>query len=820
MMRSLCIRVLFFLFLLPLGVGAQQLRPAPAATIYHEIAQLRNLTSVLYVAAHPDDENTRLLAYLVNDRHIHTGYLSLTRGDGGQNLLGSEQGAALGLIRTHELIEARKLDGAEQYFTRAVDFGFSKTHEETFKHWPSNVLAADAAQIMRRFRPDVVICRFPPDSNAGHGQHAASAIVAEMAYRMASDSKQTAAQLKNYGPWQPKRLLLNAYRFGNRNTITDNQYKLAVGQYVPELGMGVGELAGLSRSVHKSQGAGTPSVAGVQIESFKLVAGDTLIHSLFDGIDTTWGRVGRRDIGEDLEKIAKQFNFREPQASIPALIAVRKKIAGVKDDFWREQKLKEINNTILHCAGVMAELCARQPQAVRGEKLPFTLRLVTRGGQITATGITWGGSDSLLNLKLGNDTLYTFEHTIAIPDNTPVTQPYWLEKSGMGADMYYMPADDAAGMPEAPNKLFATLKLAIAGEAFELQVPLSYKKLDPVKGDVVEQLRIVPDATIEFSNQMLIAGTDGAVETGLRIHTYKDISCYLSISTDATARPVFEIQEIRLRKGTDTLIPVRVAANKDLAGKDYHLIPMLAVPGSTRMHVIQYDHLPALQYFSSPMATVLQPNWKCTVKKIGYVEGAGDNIAAVLRQAGLEVDVLKESDFNSVAALMKYEAIITGIRAVNAERRMAQWMPMLLQYAENGGTLVMQYNTLQDMATTNLGPYPFKLAGNKRVTEEDAEIRFTAPGHRLLNYPNKISSDDFNNWVQERGLYFAAEWDSKYTTLFSMNDFGEQPLEGGTLYAQTGKGHYVYTSLSFSRQVPVGNKGAIRLLMNMLSVGK
>lgn len=808
------------LFFCSVTIKAQQLRPVPAATIYHEIAQLQNLTSVLYVAAHPDDENTRLLAYLVNDRHIRTAYLSLTRGDGGQNLLGSEQGAALGLIRTHELIEARKIDGAEQFFTCAVDFGYSKTPEETFKHWPKEVLAADAAQAIRKMRPDIIICRFPPDSNAGHGQHAASAIVAEMAYRMAADEKQTAAQLKGYAPWQPKRLLLNAYRFGNRNTIADNQYKLPVGQYVPALGMGVGELAGISRSIHKSQGAGTASVAGVQTESFKLVAGDTLTTSLFDGIDTTWGRVGRNDIGKDLAQVLQQFSFQNPQASIPALIAVRKKILQVKDAYWREQKLREIDKAIQHCAGVMVELCAKQPQAVRGEQLPFTLRLVARGGQVTLNGVTWGGRDSLMNLRMGNDTLYSFEHTIGIPQDAPVTQPYWLEKAGTGNDLYYMPADEAAGQPQTPNKLCAKAKLTIGGAEMELQVPLSYKKLDPVKGDVVEQLRIVPDATIEFSNKMLIAGAEGAVETGIRVHAYKDISAYLSVTTDAAPRPVLEIQELRLRKGADTLIALRVAGDKQLAGKDYHLIPMLATPNSATMHLIQYDHLPALQYFSSPIATVLQPSWKCTVKRIGYVEGAGDNIPAVLRQAGLEVDVLKESDFASAGGLMKYDAIITGIRAVNAEKRMAQWLPMLLQYAENGGTLVMQYNTLQDMATTKLGPLPFTLSGGKRVTEEDAEVRFTAADHRLLNYPNKITAADFEGWVQERGLYFADTWDSQYVTLFSMNDFGEQPLEGGTLYAKTGKGHYVYTCLSFSRQIPAGNKGAIKLLMNMLSVGK
>ncbi|GAA4466974.1 PIG-L family deacetylase [Nemorincola caseinilytica] len=810
------------LFLFSAAANAQQLRPASSATIYHEIAQLRNLTNVLYVAAHPDDENTRLLAYLVNDRHMRTAYLSLTRGDGGQNLLGSEQGAALGLIRTHELIEARKLDGAEQFFTRAVDFGFSKTHEETFRHWRQDVLTGDAVQVIRRFRPDVVICRFPPDTMAGHGQHAASAIIAELAYKAAGDKSKYPEQLRYYGAWQPKRLLFNSFKFGTRSTISEDQFKLQVGQYVPALGMGVGELAGQSRSIHKSQGAGTPSVPGVQTEYFKLVAGDACTTSLFDGIDITWGRVGRADIGDDLARIEQQFSFQRPEASIPALLAVRKKITQVKDEYWRGQKLQEIDKAILHCAGVMAELTTRQPQAVRGETVPFAMRMIARtaASNIVVTGIQWGGSDSTMSLRLAGDTLYTFDHSITIPANAPVTQPYWMERAGTDDAHYYMPADTVAGLPETPNRLYATVKLQVSGEEFSIQVPLSYKKLDPVKGDVVEQLRIVPDGTVAFSNELLIAAPDGSATGAIRVHAYNDIkSAYLSVVSDAVPGALMELQGFSLRKGADTLIPVRIAARKELAGKDHHLVPMLATPNSATLHLVQYDHLPALQYFSNPVATVLQPSWKCTAKKIGYVEGAGDNIPTILRQAGLEVEILKESDFASVQGLMKYDAIITGIRAANAEKRMAQWQPMLLQYAENGGTLVMQYNTLQDLATSKLGPYPFSLS-SKRVTEEDAAVTFTAADHRLLTYPNKITTEDMNGWVQERGLYFPAEWDGRYTTIFSMNDQGEQPLAGSTLYAKTGKGHYVYTSLSFSRQLPAGKKGATKLLMNMISVGK
>ncbi len=819
MNRKLSAFILSF-FLVASG-HAQQVRPAASGTVYHEIAQLRNLATVLYVAAHPDDENTRLLAYLVNDQHIRTGYLSLTRGDGGQNLLGTEQGEALGLIRTHELIEARKLDGAAQFFSRAVDFGFSKTYEETFRHWPKEVLADDAIWIMRNFRPDVVICRFPPDTNAGHGQHAASAIIAEMAYKMSGDKHQYTEQLHFCEPWQPKRLLFNTFKFGNRNTTSEDQFKIQVGQYVPSLGMGVGELAGQSRSVHKSQGAGTPSVPGMQTEYFKLVAGEPVKKSLFDGIDITWNRVGRADIGVDLDKILAQFDFKNPDAITPALLTVRKKITEVKDPYWRKLKLQEIDQVILHCAGIMAELYTKQPEAARGAQLPFTLRVIARSNaNVRLTAINWMGSgDTAMNMCLSMDTLHTFEHNITIPATAPLTQPYWLQYQTGGNALYFMPPDSSAGMPETPNALQANLHFTVGGTSFSIAVPLSFKKLDPVKGDVVEQLRIVPDMVISFSNKLLIADSLGNVRADMRIHANKDITgASMRVLASISSTPVAEFYPLNLNKGTDTLIAVKTKAPAGIT-KDFYIVPQIAIPDVQEQHLIQYDHLPVLQYFTRSMARAMQPTWKCAARHIGYVQGAGDLVPELLRAAGLEVDVLKESDLAIAANLKKYDAIITGIRAVNAEKKMALWLPVLLQYAEEGGTLVMQYNTLQDMSTTRLGPYPITLSA-KRVTEEDATVSFPVPEHRLLHYPNEITKDDFSDWVQERGLYFPTTWDSRYTALFSMHDEGEQPLEGGTLYTKTGKGHYIYTSLSFSRQLPAGNKGAIRLLMNILSVGK
>ena len=804
---------------------AQQVRPANSEKIYHELAQLQHLVNVLYVAAHPDDENTRLLAWLVNDKNVRTAYLSLTRGDGGLNILGSEQGDALGLIRTHELMEARKLDGAEQFFTRAIDFGFSKTYEETFKHWPQDQLTNDAVWVIRKFRPDVVICRFPPNTMAGHGHHAASAIIAERAFKAAGDRTQFPAQLKYYSVWQPKRLLQNTYRFGDRNTTSEDQFKIQVGQYMPMLGVGSGELAGISRSVHKSQGAGTPSVAGTQTEYFKLIDGDSISTSLFDGIDITWSRVGHMDIGIDLKQIMEQFDFNHPDACLPALFAVRRKIQNITDAYWRAQKLKEIDQTILDCTGFMAELYAKQPQAVRGATLPFTLHIIARSRMpVIISGVKFGLNDSSVNMRIPFDTLLTIEHELSIPPYEQFTQPYWLQIAHAGKDVFNIPNDTLLGLPETPDNLNITIKLKINDIDYSVPVPLSYKKTDPVKGDVVEQLRIVPDVTVAFSSGLIMANADGSLQAELRIHAYKDIKDgqLLIQGGNPTLMPV--IKGLNLSAATDTIISVHIDA-KAIAhiDSDFSIYAAISVDGNMdneSMHLIQYNHIPTLQYFTRATAKVVKPTWKCTVKRIGYIAGPGDDIPQILKLAGLEVDVLKDADFANAARLKKYDAIVTGIRSVNVEKRMAYWLPVLFEYAKNGGTLVMQYNTTQDMSTTKLGPYPFTIASDKRVTEEDAKITFIDPKSRLLNYPNKITDADFAGWVQERGLYFASKWDAQYKPIFSMHDEGEDPLEGGTLYAKVGKGNYIYTSLSFNRQLPAGNKGAIRLFMNMLSVGK
>jgi hypothetical protein len=672
----------------------------------------------------------------------------------------------------------------------------------------------------------VIICRFPPNAQAGHGHHAASAIIAEKAFHAAGDKSMFPEQLAHHKAWQPKRILFNAFRFGSSNTTTEDMFKLKVGNYSPLIGMGYGELAGISRSIHRSQGAGTPSVPGVQKEYFKVVSGDKIDSSIFDGIDITWNRVDKPEIGDKIGAILSAYDFQHPEASLPALIELKKEIATVKNTYWRTQKLKELDEVILHASGLMAEVFTKQPEAVAGDTLSFTLNIVSRADvPVRIKGINWISSDTVANIKMAKDSLYTFERKIALPDTLPYTEPYWLSMPQQDGGHFELPGNEVLNYPVAPADGNVIISVKIGSELFDIKLPLSYKKLDPTHGDIIEQLRIVPPTSIEFTTGLLVMKPDSSLDVKIRIHPFKDIVKGSLLLTSSNGKSgIFKYFEgINLKKNIDTVIEFHFdkKAIKQMPKDDMYLtVSFSSAKGifSRTQHIIKYEHLPTLQYFTNAYTKVLSPTWKCTAKRVGYIPGAGDNVAEILELAGVNIDILKESDINA-KSLKKYDAIVTGVRLVNTEKRMPTWMHELLQYVNDGGTLVMQYNTMQDMATTEIGPYGMTLS-RSRVTEEDAKIEVLEPQHKLLNYPNKITDADFEGWVQERGLYFPVKWDDRYKPLFSMHDAGEEPLKGGTLYAQYGKGHYIYTSLAFFRQIPAGNKGAIRLMMNMLSVGK
>lgn len=815
-------RIFSFLMLSISGATlyAQQFRPMSSTQIYDKVQQLNVLGTVMYMAAHPDDENTRLISYLVHHDHIRTIYLSLTRGDGGQNILGNEQGSTLGLIRTHELLEARKIDGAEQLFTHVIDFGYTKSPEETFKFWSREQLIKDVNAAFQQYKPDVIICRFPTTGEGGHGQHTVSAIIAGDVYKQIEQEK---ASGKGAEVWQPTRLLFNSFRFGDRNTTSEDQFKLPINQYESLLGEGYGEMAGRSRSVHKSQGAGTPQSVGVTNEYFKLIAGKPVKTSLYDNIDLSWNRVGRKEIGTAVQRLIDNFAFTDPSKNIPALLEIRKQIETLKDPFWKTQKLKEVDDIILSASGIMAEALTDNADATPGSKVPVTLNLISRSHTpvvVEGIGFQQDKGNGIAAFSMAFDSLYRIPVPVTLSSSEALTEPYWLQHSAQTGAYQYDAA--YAGAPEGANKVFTSVQVTIGGQPFRFQVPVSYKVLDPVRGDVVERLHVVPAVSVEPYNALFVFESGKPQQTLLKIKTFKDIqSAELRVSYNGQV--IQNLQLGALKNGTDTLLPVTVPTTAlQTTGPDSYIAFEIAADGTTYnrgRHMIRYNHIPELQYFTDARVKAVRKDWQVAVKRVGYIEGAGDYVDAVLNLCGLNVERIPAGSVNNQNYLNNFEAIVIGIRAYNTQSQISSWMPALMQYVQQGGTLIVQYNTNQNLMTSKFGPYPFKISRD-RVTEEDAAVTFTDPNARLLQFPNKITPKDFDNWVQERGVYYPSDWDQQYKTMLSMHDTGEKDLQSAVLQAQYGKGQFIYTPLAFFRQLPAGNNGAIRLMMNMLSAGK
>ena len=808
--------ILLSFILLSFQLHAQQIRPNSSSEIYQQLKQLNKLGSVMYLAAHPDDENTRLISFLVHHENIRTVYLSLTRGDGGQNILGNEQGSALGLIRTHELLAARKIDGAEQLFTSVIDFGFTKTPKEVFQFWNKEKIVQEVVSAIQEIQPDMIICRFPTTGEGGHGQHTASAIIALEAYQWIENYNKNPKNSKKL--FLPKRLLFNAFKFGTASTIKPGQFTVATNHYNPLLGEGYGEMAGRSRSIHKSQGAGTPQSVGINVEHFELMAGEPMSNSLFDGMNMDWSRVDKNNVlGEKINKVISDFNFENPSASIEPLIQIRKEIKQLKNSFWKNQKLKEIDQIILSCAGVMAEAFNSKPEATLGEELKVKLNVISRNNASIIVEVPLTKE----KVTLKNDTVFTTEVTYTLPDSG-LTQPYWLRSDPNGYSYDY-DSEKIKGLPEEKNEITIPIVLYLEGDAFPLQVPISYKYLSPTRGDVIERLRIVPDLSIELFENLLIYQEGKENTLSIRLKSNKNLpSGYLTIMLNG--KEIIKQDTIK-NLTAHTIKDVNIQLPKQLQLNDQHQNFLNIAFHSNHtvfdkvQHLIQYEHLPELQYFTKANIQIIPKNWKHTAQKIGYVEGVGDYVDDVLKLAGLDVSTISEKELDQLEYLEQFDAIIIGIRAFNTKAYLKNAMQNLLKYTENGGTLIVQYNTSMGLLTDELGPYPLKISRD-RVTEEDAKVTILNPQSRVLNYPNKIEKRDFDNWVQERGLYFPVEWDSKYSTVFSMHDENDSALSGGVLYTKYGKGVYVYTPLSFFRQLPAGNIGAIRLLMNLISMNQ
>ncbi len=811
-----------FLVLLPVSLVAAIAKGddsfAGAIEARLALARLNVVGSVLMIGAHPDDEQAATLAYFTRARSMRAAYLSVTRGEGGQNLIGPEQGDQLGIIRTQEMLDARHIDGAEQFFTRAVDFGYSKTPDETLSKWGRDRILSDIVWVIRRYRPDVIILCFSGTSRDGHGHHQASSILGREAFSAAADKTRFPEQLQWVEPWQAKRLVWGVWGA----TDEPGQVHIDTGEYNPVLGYSYLEIAVMSRNMHRSQATGAIRRRGSSPSSFVPLAGDPASKDLFDGIDTTWNRVpGGREAGRLLAQAARAFDDEHPDRVLPLLLKAR---AAIKDlnDPWAARKLGELGETIALVSGVWLDAAADRWAATPGSTLSVRVTALSRSHvPIAVAGVSAGGAvlSDRIPLEFNKPEVRTLNVTIR-PDR-PYSQPYWLVKPH--ANFY-----DTTGHGEDPENSpveTAVFVLEIGGESLTLLRPVIYRYADASQGELVRPIAIVPPVAMEFSQPVLlfpdakpkklevlaqsnVANASGEVRLevpeGWRASPAARSYTLANVGDEATL--AFDLTP------TDGPARGQIRAVTNIGGRDI----------SSGMRVISYTHFPPQVVFPPSEATLVRADVRILAKRIGYVMGAGDQMPEALRQLGCQVTLLTQEDL-ATGDLSGFDAILTGVRAYNLRADLAANQNRLLDYVSNGGTLVVQYNVLERNAPlgtlARIGPYPIHI-GRDRVSVEEVPVRFTNLDDQLLREPNILTSADFDGWVQERGLYFASDWDPHYKTLFESHDPGEPPHPGGTLYTRYGKGVYVFTAYSWFRQLPAGVPGAYRVLANLLSAGK
>jgi LmbE family N-acetylglucosaminyl deacetylase len=815
--------------ILSISLFAQAPQTWTSADIYLAIKKLNVLGSVLYLAAHPDDENTRLIAYLSKDKLYRTGYLSMTRGDGGQNLIGDEQGIDLGLVRTQELLSARRIDGGEQFFTRAFDFGFSKNPEETFTKWDKEKILSDVVWVIRKFQPDIIITRFPTTGEGGHGHHTASAILANEAFAAAVDPTRFTDQLKYVQPWQVKRVLWNTFNFGGNNTQSDNQYKLDVGGYNPLLGKSYGEIAAESRSQHKSQGFGVPAGRGEAIEFFTATKGDQPKNDLLEGIDISWKKVnGGEAIEKKINDISSSFDFLHPESSVKSLVQLYKAINAMPAGYWRNKKLDETKQLIEQCSGLWLDVFTTEQFAVQTDSIRFNFQFNNRlGVNATIKGFVVDGFDSLMGQPLAKNRNINFAKTVFVPSSKPITQPYWLETK-MEPGYFNVNDQTKIGIPDIQPSYILTVKINIEGEDFDFSRAVKYKFTDPVRGELYWPLVVVPPVLITPSEDLKIImnGNDKANGTvsikGLKRNFTGKMIAYSESDMKPLTNFSFSTQKVRVNsKGQSLAFDY---SGNEIKTSSSVLFGVTDSLGNNLIksdkHEIKHDHIPAINYFHDADVTLKVVNVETYGKKIGYIVGAGDKVPEALEQMGFEVNRLNQKEI-AKNPLDKFDAIIVGVRAYNTLDWLGNYYDKLMKYVENGGNLIVQYNTSNFISNvrSKMGPYDFTITRN-RVTDENATVTFLKPEHPALNFPNKITQDDFKGWIQERSIYDGVDSAGKFEKILAMNDPGEKPDDGSLLIAKYGRGFFTYTGLVFFRELPAGVPGAYRLLANLIALNR
>lgn len=830
-MRKLFVQNLTYLLLallLSLPVLGQKPITKTSSDIQLALQKLEVLGSVLYLAAHPDDENTRLIAWLANDQKYRTAYLSLTRGDGGQNLIGSELRERLGIIRTQELLQARKIDGGMQFFTRANDFGFSKHPDETFEVWDKEAVLADVVWVIRKFKPDVIITRFSTEPGVTHGHHTASALLAEEAFKAAADPKRFPEQLKYLQTWQPKRLLWNTSSWffrGREDQFDTTKYvKLKIGGYNPLLGKSYPELAAESRSMHRSQGFGA-ALSRENSEEFLLpVLGDAPKENLLSGIQTSWSRIpGGEKVGAMLQQIQKNFDPLAPWQSVPQLVALHKTIQALPENPYKSTKLKELEEIILASAGLFAEASTAETGAAPATKVAIKIEAVNRAPievKLQKVGLPELNYDTVLSKTLSRNDPFMLNKSVKIPANAAPSQPYWLVQEP-SKGMFNFDKVEMTGQAENAAPIHATLLFSVEGLEIPLRVPLVHKHVEPALGEVYQPFSILPPVMVTPIQNQLIFSSDEAQELQVRVRSGKEAlsgNLSLNLANGWKAEPA-SIPLQGLRKGEERVYQFKVKPPKKAGNASIKVVATLdGERYSKGYETLVAPHFPVQTLFPEAVVGVSRLDLKRDGERIGYIMGAGDAVPEYLEQVGYKVKLLDPATLNQ-QQLKGLDAVVLGIRAFNTQESLKHTKEALEAYARDGGVVIIQYNTNHELVTTDLAPFPLKL-GRGRVTNEEAPVKILAPKHPALNYPNAITKKDFEGWVQERGLYFADSWSDEWQPLIASHDKGEQPLEGGLLVAPVGRGYYVYGAYSWFRQLPAGVPGAYRLLANLLALGK
>jgi LmbE family N-acetylglucosaminyl deacetylase len=809
-----------------LRAGAQPAEIPNAAELELRLAKLKVMGSALYVAAHPDDENTALLAYWSKGRLVETAYLSMTRGDGGQNLIGTEKGELMGLLRTQELLAARRVDGARQFFTRAIDFGYSKGPEETLSIWGKDAVLADTVWAIRNLRPDVVVTRFPTTGEGGHGQHTASAILAVEAFSAAGDPSRFPEQLKWVAPWQPKRLLWNAFRFGAdapRNT-KPGWLSVDLGAYNALLGKSYTEIAALSRSMHKSQGFGSAERRGTWLNDFAPIAGDPAQSDLFDGVDLTWGRVkGGAAVTKALDEATRAFDPKDPAAVVAPLVKAYAAMASLRNEPLVARKMEETLELIRDAAGLWIEAIAAQPEVTPGGELKVTAMALNRS-KVPLTLVGLEVADQAAPVAAAgalkeNEPAKT-EVVLKVPATAPISNPYWLQ-APPGKGLYAVEDPRLVGLPESPAPFTARFVLAFLGEKLAFETPVFWRTTDPVKGELYRRVEVVPPVTASLDEKTYDVPVNGKgvpprdVRVTLRA-ARAGVSGALRLKLPAGWKAAPESAPFALKeKGDETALRFTLTAPSAPSVASLEAVAEVdGAPVSRSVVTIDYPHVPLQVLFPPAEARLVRVDLAMTKKEIGYVMGSGDEVPDALRQLGARVTLLADDDLETLD-LTRFSAIVAGVRAYNTRPRLKLLKPRLMSYVEKGGTYLVQYDTTSELVTNDIGPYPFHISRD-RVTVEEAKVDMT-PGSPLLASPNRIGDADFDGWVQERGLYFADTWDPKYETPLACHDPGEPEKKGGLLYGRYGKGVFIYTGYAFFRQLPAGVPGALRLFANLVS---